>query len=437
MKLLVSDGTGDGHARKEVMTLRGDGNVEVFGDIIINGSMPATDTMATDASLQELESYVNNNTARRAYDSTVGGSNTKYGLYLPVGTTNQRPTSDLRAGTIRFNSTTSKLEFYDANGWVEVHSFIAITRAKMDDWFAAFRLNNTTGNAQMAAITDEYGEIENWDTSNIVDMSNLFNNLSYPYTTNFNENISSWDTSNVTNMSYMFHHATNFNQDISSWDTSKVTNMSHMFDLATNFDKDISSWDTSEVTDMSHMFYNATNFSKNINTVNTGVNGTTYWDTSKVTNMSHMFHLATNFDGDISDWDTNGVTNMSYMFTGASKFDSDISEWNTDNVTTMAYMFAAATDFNQDISGWQTGEVTTMAYMFFDAEAFYQNIRDWDVGKVIFSQSETIFGDAPTNGVGGHLMHANGAAHAQWVMQTTNQSYKFSRLGIANSYGWK
>ena len=41
--------------------------------------------------------------------------------------------------------------------------------------------------------------------------------------------ISLWDTSNVTDMSRMFEYATEFNQDIGNWDTSNVTNMRFMF----------------------------------------------------------------------------------------------------------------------------------------------------------------------------------------------------------------
>jgi surface protein len=41
--------------------------------------------------------------------------------------------------------------------------------------------------------------------------------------------ISLWDTSNVTDMSVMFQGATNFNEYIGSWDTSNVTNMSLCF----------------------------------------------------------------------------------------------------------------------------------------------------------------------------------------------------------------
>ena len=54
----------------------------------------------------------------------------------------------------------------------------------------------------------QYGDITNWDTSEVTDMSSLFYNKR-----KFNANISHWNTSNVTNMSYMFCDAL-FNQDI-------------------------------------------------------------------------------------------------------------------------------------------------------------------------------------------------------------------------------
>ena len=69
----------------------------------------------------------------------------------------------------------------------------------------------------------KYGIPNNWDVSNVTDMSNLFEN------TKFNYNISSWDVSNVTNMKCMFKESS-FNGDISSWDISNVTNMDEMFD---------------------------------------------------------------------------------------------------------------------------------------------------------------------------------------------------------------
>ena len=38
-----------------------------------------------------------------------------------------------------------------------------------------------------------------------------------------NPDVSKWDTSNVINMSYMFNQAKNANPDVSRWNTSKVT----------------------------------------------------------------------------------------------------------------------------------------------------------------------------------------------------------------------
>ena len=62
-----------------------------------------------------------------------------------------------------------------------------------------------------------YGHISLWNTSNVTDMSRMFE-----YSTDFNQDIGCWDTSNVTNMRSMFYNANNFNQDISKWNTSNV-----------------------------------------------------------------------------------------------------------------------------------------------------------------------------------------------------------------------
>ncbi len=234
--------------------------------------------------------------------------------------------------------------------------------------------------------------IENWDTRNVTNMSQLFlnnrvfnqslnrwdtsnvsnmNSMFY-YATAFDQNISSWDTSNVTDMVLMFYNATSFNQDISNWNTSNVTNMSRMFNSASSFDQDISGWNTGNVTDMSWMFCHASAFNQPINN----------WDTSNVTNMSGMFCHASAFKQDISSWNTSNVTDMSRMFEDATAFDQDISNWNTSNVTNMSRMFNSASSFDQDISGWNTGNVTDMSWMFYGASAFNQPINHWNTSNV-------------------------------------------------------
>ncbi len=148
--------------------------------------------------------------------------------------------------------------------------------------------------------------IENWDVSNVTNMSSVFN-----FMQGFNQDISGWDVSNVTNMSQMFRILRNFNQDISGWDVSNVTDMSFMFDLAESFNQDISGWDVSNVTDMKEMFEGASVFNQDIGD----------WDVSKVTDMNKMLDdsglSSDNYDALLTGWAAQTLTpNVSLGATG-------------------------------------------------------------------------------------------------------------------------
>ncbi|XRB09767.1 EF-hand domain-containing protein [Pycnococcus provasolii] len=116
-------------------------------------------------------------------------------------------------------------------------------------------------NQKLATIL--FGEISEWDTSEVTDMSYLFSRDENPAVEFFNQDISGWDTSKVTDMRSMFDGATSFNQDISKWNTAEVTDMSNMFYYAWEFNQDISGWDTSKVTYMDGMFDGAEAFNNN------------------------------------------------------------------------------------------------------------------------------------------------------------------------------
>ena len=92
-----------------------------------------------------------------------------------------------------------------------------------------------------AAATATYGDISNWNTSAVTDMSNLFESK-----TTFNDDISAWDVSGVTTMVDMFSSAESFNQPLSTWDVSSVTNMTNMLDNSAlsvdNYDATLNAW---------------------------------------------------------------------------------------------------------------------------------------------------------------------------------------------------
>jgi len=202
-------------------------------------------------------------------------------------------------------------------------------KAAVDGWIGG--TINSSMSVPAGQGTGTYGDINEWDTSNVNDMSFLFYSR---YGTKFNDDIGKWDTSSVTSMRGMFYLADQFNQDIGGWDVSKVTDMGGMFGQAAAFNQDIGGWD---------------------------IGG---WDTGIAINMEGMFYKTRQFNQDIGRWDTGDVTNMTSMFREAEAFNQDIGGWDTGNVTLMARMFRDAAAFNQNLRAWDTSQVTNMADMF-------------------------------------------------------------------------
>jgi len=159
-------------------------------------------------------------------------------------------------------------------------------------------------------------------------------------------NMNNWDTSQVTDMTRMFRDASSFNQDISSWDTSQVTNMDSMFRDASSFNQDISSWDTSQVTNMGVMFSGASSFNQDISS----------WDTSQVTDMGYMFRDASSFNQDISSWDVSSLSGGEFssadtILSGATDFSQEnldklLIAWSYQNLNSDVF-FSADTDYSQ------------------------------------------------------------------------------------------
>jgi hypothetical protein len=105
--------------------------------------------------------------------------------------------------------------------------------------------------ADATAAEATYGHISAWDTSQVTDMKQLFQNSI------FNDDISAWDTSAVTNMFATFGSAEQFDQPLNDWNVSGVTSMVGMFAHAESFNQPLDSWDVSQVASLDSMFYYA------------------------------------------------------------------------------------------------------------------------------------------------------------------------------------
>ncbi|AEM22425.1 hypothetical protein Bint_1809 [Brachyspira intermedia PWS/A] len=208
------------------------------------------------------------------------------------------------------------------------------------------------------------------DTSLITDMSELFQKSQRK---DF-EGIEDWDTSNVENMSWMFRECFSFNEPLDKWDTSNVINMKGMFSLAKAFNQNINNWNVSKVADMSYMFNACDYFNQPLND----------WDVSNVKTMEAMFHSALSFNQPLDKWNTSKVENMHEMFCRCKQFNQPLNSWNVSNVKTMEAMFYSADSFNQPLDKWNTKKLSKMYSMFKYTDSYdcYDSLANWDLNKV-------------------------------------------------------
>lgn len=155
------------------------------------------------------------------------------------------------------------------------------------------------------------------DVSGITDMSDMFKYLEDGEFCG----IENWDVSNVTNMSKMFANCSSFDGDISKWNVSNVKNMSAMFNGCKMFEgRGLENWDVSNVIDMHGMFNGCTWLNTNFGK----------WDVSNVIDMHVMFRYCTQFIGvGLDKWDVSNVDNMLEMFYGDVAMKKHyIESWN-------------------------------------------------------------------------------------------------------------
>ena len=217
-------------------------------------------------------------------------------------------------------------------------------------------------------------DVSHFNTSKVTDMSQMFAYCGYLG----NLDVSHFDTSQVTNMSRMFGLCICLtNLDVSHFNTSKVTDMSQMFAYCVGLrNLDVSHWDTSQVTNMSRMF-NGCSWLTSLDV--------SHFNTSKVTDMSQMFYSCSNLPSlNVSHFDTSQVTNMDGMFENCERLTNiDVSDFNTSKATDMMFMFEGCESLaNLDVSHFDTSQVTDMSVMFADCK----NLTSLDLSSFDTSQ---------------------------------------------------
>ena len=205
---------------------------------------------------------------------------------------------------------------------------------------------------------------DNFNTSNVVNMSKMFNRCS----SLTNLDLSNFNTANVTTMYGMLFECSSLTSlDLSSFNTAKVTifgslggeaNGGMFAGCSSLTSLDLSSFNTSNVTSMSYMFYYCTSLS-NLNLSS--------FNTANVTDMGGMFYVCSSLTNlDLSSFNATNVIDMKNMFYKCkSLITLDLSSFNTSNVTSMFYMFFSCSSLtNLDLSSFNTANVTDMGSMF-------------------------------------------------------------------------
>ena len=217
-------------------------------------------------------------------------------------------------------------------------------------------------------------DFSNFDTSNVIDMGEMFFNCR----SLTRLDLSGFDTSNVTDMNYMFCECNNLiHLDVSGFDTSNVTDIGYMFPYGMVDLDFIKNLDISNIENIDGLFRGYQGESLSF---------LSDWDVSNVTFMSYMFaHCSVDLSF-LSAWDVSNVEWMDGMFEGYQGESLNfLSDWDVSNVASMSYMFAHCSVDLSFLSAWadKLSNVGDMSSMFegYQGESL-SFLSDWDVSNV-------------------------------------------------------
>lgn len=190
--------------------------------------------------------------------------------------------------------------------------------------------------------------------------------------------LKTWNMSHATTLKAMFSGNNRiglFDSAIAEWDTSHVVDMSEMFMQSEIFNGDLSKWDVSSVEDMSYMF------SESIEGSDFEGKGLNNWNVSNVKNMKSMFRGTCINLNYIKNWNVSNVTDMEDMFMETFPVSADLGNWDVSSVRNMRNMFYDCFDYNYDgLEKWKVSKSCDTLEMFFIAishERAWEIIKNW------------------------------------------------------------
>jgi len=335
----------------------------------------------------------------------------KFDKEINIGELKTWDTSNVTSMTSLFESTNitdfSPIENWNVSKVTTTNSLFETNSSIVSIDLSKWRLPEVTNTTRMFANCGKLTEIkglENWSMSKVAAMGYMFysdiNLVSLSGVTNWDTSevksmvgvfwlcrsltgldLDNWNTKNVTDMSNMFKGASKLDEKnvygIDKFDTNKVTNMYGMFSDTGYTVLDLSNFKTSNVTDMSYMFSNTSKLQKIIGN----------FDTNAVTNMGYIFNKSTISDIsqlNIEDWDVSNVTNLTFSFSQDNNLKYiPVDKWDVSKVTDFSYAFYLSSGFEDlPVSNWDVSSATTMRGMFWGAGVKTLNMSTWDTSKV-------------------------------------------------------
>lgn len=337
-------------------------------------------------------------------------------------------TLSIGSGELTDNSTmnTNTYGSYNVSPWYQFKDQI---KAISFDGDVVAAPNSQSLFAYLNEVT-EVKNAANFDTSQVTNLSYIFNELGTATAGIQDLDLSSWNVSNVSNFWGTFYHTnaesievadwdvsngTTFqnmfagNQlikslDLSKWNVGKGVSFAGMFQFVTNLASlDVSNWDVSSGVKFSSMFSltqslttldvskwnvgNGVDFSAMFDTDNALTQlDVSKWDVSKGVNFSSMFASLTGLSNiDVSNWNVSNGTNFSNMFGNMSGLTSlDVSKWDVAKGTDFSNMLSSLTNVTTlNLANWDTSHATTFKQMFgWDTNLMQIEFTNWNAANV-------------------------------------------------------